>query len=362
MSKSWAAIVGLLVATATTQGLSQTAQTAAAQPATQQTPAAPIAEGLPPPSDAPQTPSTGTELVPPAGHVPQGSPPTSQALQGPPSQEAGPAGTEENPLGKPIDLNPSSAALVTSLDDFQGYRTANGSLSWTPGGGNQFGMFSIAWDHYQPAGLKTGFDIGADFNFLSGPDNTDMPPRTYDFSLGFQTRDRLGPLTYDVSVAVLAASDFVGSARQGILFPSHAVGFLKVDAALDLVLGVDFLNRGDVKVLPVVGLICIPAPEIRLEILFPRPRAVYQLTDRNLVYLSGELGGDTWAIWRAAGFNDLATYHDLRLCLGLEYLNKGGPAGAIEVGYLFDRRIEYSSGIGNMPLDDAVMLSLVTRY
>ena len=35
---------------------------------------------------------------------------------------------------------------------------------------------------------------------------------------------------------------------------------------------------------------------------------------------------------------------------------------ALEVAYLFDRRIEYTSRIGNMPLTDAVMLRLVTRY
>ena len=106
----------------------------------------------------------------------------------------------------------------------------------------------------------------------------------------------------------------------------------------------------------------MPRPDMRFEVVFPRPRAVYQLTDRYACYLSGELGGGTWAIQRPVVGNDLATYHDLRLCVGLEYLEDDKQRSAFEIGYLFDRRIEYTSGIGDMPLDDAVLLSLVTWY
>ncbi len=290
-------------------------------------------------------------------------PPGDNAQQVSPSQEPGAANADAKPLGKPIDLKPSATAPpVTSLSDFQGYRYAAGSLQWIPGGGNEFGMFSIAWDHYQKAGIKSGLGFGASFDFLSGPDRTDLPARTYDFSLAYQAHDRLGPLAYDVAAGVLAASDFIGSARKGILFPSHAVGFLNVDPSLDLVLGVDYLDRGDIKLLPVGGFIWTPMPEMRFEAVFPRPRFVYQLTDCYFGYLSGELGGGTWAIWRLVGYNDLATYRDLRLCVGVEYLEKEGQRAAVEIGYLFDRRIGYSSGIGDMPLDDAVILSLVTRY
>ena len=60
--------------------------------------------------------------------------------------------------------------------------------------------------------------------------------------------------------------------------------------------------------------------------------------------------------------NDLATYHDLRVCIGLEYAETDKTWTAFEIGYLFDRRLEYSSGIGNMPLNDAVMFRLVTWF
>ncbi len=243
-----------------------------------------------------------------------------------------------------------------------GYRYSAGWLEWIPGGGNQFGMFSIDWDHYQKAGVAAGAGLGGQFHFLSGPDQTDMPPRLFDFSAAGQVRQQFGPLAFDVAASVWAASDFVGSARKGLLFPSHAVGFFNVQPSLDLVFGVDYLDRGDIKLLPVAGVIWMAAPDIRLELVFPRPQAFYQLTRRTRLYLSGELGGGSWAIERVKEFNDLATYRDIRLCVGLEFTENGGERTAFEIGYLFDRRLEYESGIGDMNLGDAVMLRLVTWF
>ena len=150
--------------------------------------------------------------------------------------------------------------------------------------------------------------------------------------------------------------------RKGILFPSHAVGYLSVSPAIDLVFGVDYLDRGDIKLLPVAGLIWMPNPDMRFELVFPRPRAVFQLTDRYRLYLSGELGGGTWAIERVALGNELATYRDLRVCIGLEHMEKDGQWSAFEIGYLFDRRLDYSSGNGDMHLDDAALFRLVTTF
>jgi hypothetical protein len=290
-------------------------------------------------------------------------PPVDESPQVSPFQDQGPAAGETLLPDAPINLD-GSADLppVASLSDFLGYRYFTSSLDWIPGGGNQFGAFSIEWDHYVKSGIYNGLGLGAGFHFLSGPDQTDMPPRVYDFSIAYQIRNRVGPLAFDVAASVLVASDFEGSARKGILFPAHAVGFLGVRPNVDLVFGVDYLDRGDIKLLPVGGLIWTPKPELRFELVFPRPRAVYQLNDRYRLYLSGELGGGTWAIERDQVGDDLATYRDLRVCIGIEHVEKDGQRSALEIGYLFDRRLQYTSGIGDMRLDDAVMLRLVTRF
>jgi hypothetical protein len=282
--------------------------------------------------------------------------------QSPPAQAPGPAAGEAVVADGPISLDGSATVSpLPSLSDFQGYRGSTSSLDWIPGGGDRFGMFSIESDHYQKSGVNSGIGVGLGFHFLAGPEQTDMPPRVYDFSLAYQVRKRLGPLGFDAAASVLAASDFEGSARKGILFPSHLVGFLNVRPEIDVVFGVDYLDRGDIKLLPVAGLNWTPNPELRFELVFPRPRVVFQLTDRYHLYLSGELGGGSWAIERPLG-NDLATYRDLRVCIGVENVDKDGWRSAFEIGYLFDRRLEYSSGIGDMHLDDAVILRLVTRF
>ncbi len=248
------------------------------------------------------------------------------------------------------------------LDAFLGYRYGASPMEWIVGSGDQFGMFSLTRDHYQIAGVDHGFNVGYQFHFLSGPIVTDMPARVYDFSAAYQHRDQVGVLGYDVAVSVMASSDFEGSCREGIRFPGHAVGFLSVGPKTDLVFGVDYVDRGDIKLLPVGGLITTPHPDVRLELVFPRPRAVIELLGRCRLYIGGELGGGTWAIERATLDEDLATYRDLRLSVGLEYFEDSRPRMAIEVGYLFDRRLEYTSGNGDFRPNDTTMVRLIGTF
>jgi hypothetical protein len=135
-----------------------------------------------------------------------------------------------------------------------------------------------------------------------------------------------------------------------------------VSPITDLVFGVDYLDRGDIRLLPVGGLITVLHQHVRLEAVFPRPRVVFRLTDRNQLYVGGELGGNTWAIERVTMVDDLATYRDLRLCVGLQTIDDDGDRTALEIGYLFDRRLEYTSGNGDLRLNDTAMIRLVRTF
>jgi hypothetical protein len=255
----------------------------------------------------------------------------------------------ETPPGKPLEA-------------FLGYRYHASSMDWIVGNGDQFGAFSLNCDHYQPAGVNSGLGTGMKFHFLGGPARTDMPPRVFDFSLSYQCRDRVGPFGFDLAASVMASSDFEGSAREGIRFPGHAVGFLQLGPMTELVFGIDYLDRGDYKLLPVGGLILLPHPKFRLELVFPRPRAVFGLTDRHRLFVGGELGGGTWAVERDTLVDDLAIYRDLRVGIGLESVNKNGHSSALEIAYLFDRRLEYSSGLGDYRPNDTVLIRWITSY
>ncbi len=301
----------------------------------------------------------GLAEVPPAREQPLAAVDLYPSLTDTPGPLSGHALASDMPLEVEASDVPSKP---DPLDAFLGYRSHSNSFDWIAGNGDQFGTFSLNSDHYQKSGANHGFDVGFGFHFLSGPVRTDMPPRVFDFSIAYQHRDRLGVFGYDVAASVTASSDFEGSSREGIRFPGHAVGFLSLSPTAELAFGVDYLDRGDLKLLPVGGLILMPRPDVRLELIFPRPRAVFQLTEEYQLYLSGELGGGTWAIERDTLVDDLATYRDLRLCVGLGRVKNGSRRSAVEIGYLFDRRLEYTSGPGNYDPIDTAMVRFVHAY
>ncbi|MBN1590916.1 MAG: hypothetical protein JW888_15490 [Pirellulales bacterium] len=274
-----------------------------------------------------------------------------------------------------VDFRADSCSSLAGLHEFWGYRYSTSVTEWVIGGADYFGMFSFGCDHYQPAGFHSNVGTGMEFHFLNGPRQTDMPPRVYDFSLAYQCRQQLGPLAYDLATSVKASSDFEGDCHEGIRFPSHAVGYLQLNPATQLVFGVDYLDRADIKLLPVGGLIWLPRPDMRFELVFPRPRVVFQLSPPGVpvngedgcfsrgqecrLYIAGDLGGGTWAVERAALYDDRATYRDLRLMVGIESVNSDGSCSALEIGYLFARHLEYTSANGDQSLDDTAMIRFV---
>ena len=230
------------------------------------------------------------------------------------------------------------------------------------GDGDQFGNFSFDPNPYLKSGATWGIHGGLGAKFLSGPQRTDMPPRVFDISLGVQHRKVVGDFAYDISFAILAATDFEGSCRDGIRFPAHAVGYIALTPEIELVFGVDYLDREDVHVLPVGGLLLRPDPDIRIELVFPRPRVELQLTHDYRLYFRGALGGGTWAVERDSLEDDLASLYELEMAVGVASKNSDGDWGASEIVYLFDRKLEYESGLGDYDIGPTLMLRYVTLY
>lgn len=262
--------------------------------------------------------------------------------------------------------NANFAAIMRppSLGNAFGYDTATGGFSWIAEHDNGFGWVSLesfaTLPSVIPRGLVTGFGV----HFLDGPIVTDMPSRLFDFSIGYQVRQWVAPnVGLDVVARVGAFSDFETSARDGVRFPSHAVTFFRLAPAYELLLGVDVLDRDDISLLPVFGAIWMPSSSLQLDLAFPRPQASLRLGESNAwAYVRGQLGGGTWAIERAAGPADNATYRDVRLLLGVENRNQGTFRSNIELGFLFARELSYRSGIGDVDLDNAIMISLNNAF
>jgi hypothetical protein len=109
------------------------------------------------------------------------------------------------------------------------YRWDEDSISYMPGDGNQFGWLSFESMPYIRKGHGSGMVTGLGIHLLSGPEAVALPPRLYDFSIGYQLRARFADvLSYDLASTIGVFSDFEDSARDGVRFPGHAVGMLRL--------------------------------------------------------------------------------------------------------------------------------------
>ncbi len=245
------------------------------------------------------------------------------------------------------------------------YRREDDSIIYLPGDGDQFGWLSFASSNYLKSNQKYGPTANFNIHLLSGPNSVPLPPRLYDFELGFQSRRSLSNLfSYDCSTMVGVYSDFEDSARDGVRFPSHAVGMFHPGPRADWVFGVDYLGRDDIKILPVFGFCWHdPAsPSLRYEMIFPRPRVDLVLSKQTRLYSAGLLGGGTWDIEFPDDGNDVMTYRDYRLVMGIEQADSKGHLSAWELGWVFDRKLEFRSRSNERDFDDAFVIRFVTQH
>jgi hypothetical protein len=156
-------------------------------------------------------------------------------------------------------------------------------------------------------------------------------------------------------------SDFEDSARDGVRFPGHAVGIVHMNDALDLVGGVDYLDRDDYKILPVIGYSWHSEnfPNWNVDMVFPRPRVQFAVNGSERLYVGGLLGGGTWDIEMPGDVNDVMTYRDFRLLFGHEQLKDDGSVSGFELGYVFGRKVEFRSSPQDYTFDDAFIIRWV---
>lgn len=245
------------------------------------------------------------------------------------------------------------------------YRTEQSMFAWLPGHGENFGWLDWQSDPYLRRGKKHGLTGAFNIHWLAGPISSPLPPRLYDFALGYQVRDKLSnQFSYDLYTSVGAYSDFEASARKAIRFPSHAVGMLHIDHSTDFVFGVDYLARDDIPVLPVIGVSLrdVFLPGMRMDLVFPRPRIAYMLSETSRMYLAGQMNGGTWQVRFPDSRNPVMTYRDYRLLLGFESTHKGGSLSSWEFGYVFGRNLEFRELPGDTHFDDAFVIQWVSRH
>lgn len=201
--------------------------------------------------------------------------------------------------------------------------------------------------------------------FLDGPNFVDVPPRVHDAEVDFhhfrQLTDRW---LFDGAVTLgMYADDHSFDTDDAFRISGRALGVYDFCCSdWKAVLGVVYLNRAGYSVIPAVGF-TYDQGDYKLDLLFPRPRVAWRLPgcvrpgyDERWVYLQGEFGGNRWAVQRVGGATDTLAYSDLRVMLGYERKLVGGVSRRWEVGYAFNRELEYETAATEFNLDDSLFL------
>jgi hypothetical protein len=331
--------------------------------------------------------------APPAS-VPYGMTPGAPATAFPQQQPGAWQGYPATPGGygapMPQSTSPSSLPYQWQQGSYS-YQGADGSLvkfqrflqrigvenTWLAdvGGADAFGMdrlelaatFGIPVMHNieTPLLVTPGFA----FNWLDGPQGDpnavprgpDLPPRVYDAYLDLswypQPFEWLGA---ELGVRTGVWTDFEEVNSDSVRILGRGVGVISVNPNMDFLIGVAYLDRLHIKLLPVVGVHWRPSTEWDLYIVFPNPKLRKRMNSMGNTdwwwYVAGEYGGGSWTVDRV-GLSDRFDYNDIRVSLGVEYETATMMRGHAEVGYVFDREILFNSGMpGRFDPADTVMV------
>ncbi len=162
-------------------------------------------------------------------------------------------------------------------------------------------------------------------------------------------------------------SDFTTSDNALRIFGLALLTWQAKPDKLAVSFGAVYPDRADLPILPAIGLKWTPNPQTIYDIRFPESRFSWRLAkdsyrSETWMYLSGGLGGNTWAVTRADGTHDELSLKDLRLLFGLEHLLDGGGRLFAESGLAFHRTLEYEATEFEQSFGNAVIIQAGLSY
>jgi hypothetical protein len=356
----------------------------------------------PPPTWDPYAPQA-TQLVPPT--APGTSSWAPSAISGQPgypgystaAPSLVPPGTQPppgtmTPAGYPA---PSSAfqqnvqqTYTQTMHVFQGVR---GSWAYLmgDGSGTRVGVneldttatFALPFFHNSPVNVNHApllITPGFGLQLWDGPQTSstllaDLPPNTYDVFLDTAWNPKFTPVFgAELGIRVGIYTNWDVLVWESWRLMGRAIGTLQMTPTMQGKVGIVYLDRNQVKLLPAVGMTWTPNADARYDIFFPSPRAAkrFGATGRHdwWGYISGEYGGGAWTFRRSTSLYNMITgfdYNDIRIALGTEWVPKSqtGFAGNFEVGYVFYRQLFYVQGPPQIQdLPDTIMFRLGLAY
>ncbi len=215
---------------------------------------------------------------------------------------------------------------------------------------------------------RWNIDIPFAVHFVDEPQALGIPSELY--SAQIETRwvqpvgDNLG---FDVSVVPGWFSDFDSGRNNGFRVTGHGIATFSLSDEFKLALGVMYLGRDDVKILPAGGIVVTILPDTQIELLMPKPRISQRISSHDgwdqFVYAGFELfGGDSWAVTRPDNSYDTLTYRDFRFLIGHEVRGPKAFRNVCEIGYVFARKIEFRNSPETLAPGGTLLLRLGSSY
>ncbi len=227
----------------------------------------------------------------------------------------------------------------------------------------------------QPLFLMPSFSLHQWSGPITDPPEVlaDMPAIAYSAFLdaGWQS-DPARILGADLGMRIGMFSDFNSNSSESLRIMGRGIAKLRVTPRSTLKVGVLYLDRNDIKLLPALGLLWEPNAQTKFDIFFPEPKLAHYLstigTTDTWWYLGGFYGGGNWTIQRADGSNDKVDINDIRVVLGVEWglndlIKAGRRFGFFEIGYVFNRELVYKvSPQDNLDLEDSFVIRAGIGY
>ena len=224
----------------------------------------------------------------------------------------------------------------------------------------------------QPVYVVPSFSL----HLWDGPEGTtgaDLPGSAYSgfLDVGWQS-DPNQMFGTELGVRVGAFTDFDTFNSRSIRVLGKALVSFRLTPASTLKAGAYYLDRNKVKLVPAGGILWQPNPYTRFDIFFPQPKlARYWRTigTRDVWwYVTADYGGGSWTVKRTDQSSDSVDINDIRAILGLEWgttdaIRAGRRSAFMEVGYVFDREIEYRfNPLDDIKPDDGIMFRAGIGY
>ena len=200
------------------------------------------------------------------------------------------------------------------------------------------------------------------------PANFEVPDVLYQFELQFFYRREFSERVSVLAIASPAIrSDLTTDDRALRLFALGLLNWEWIRDRVTLSAGVVMLGRADLPVLPALGLLWTPNRRTRFDLRFPLARVSYRLTKNGAQsetwgYLTGGLGGTTWAVTRTDQETDEFSLRDYRLLAGWERIVSGGGGCFAEIGIAMGRRLEWEHPELEVSIPTSAMIQAGWRY